>query len=128
MSPTLIVEMDPMEVPQERVDGVEIVDTSLTEDDADDERTSWRCWRPKLLWDSGGDRIDKSSTLFMVLRRWRGAFGVDPMVGVEAESSAPLQSEFRPLMWRPKPLGNWSDLDLLWRGSARGSTSVGVDF
>jgi hypothetical protein len=68
---------------------------------------------PKLPCDSGGDKIDKFSTLFMVLRRRRGAFRVDPMVGVEAESSASLQSEFEPLMKRPKPLGACSDLDLL---------------
>lgn len=41
MSPTLTVEADPMEVPQESVDGVETdgVDTSMTEGGADDERT-----------------------------------------------------------------------------------------
>jgi hypothetical protein len=44
MSPTLTVETDPIEVPQESVDGVETdgVDKSVIEDDADDERTSWR--------------------------------------------------------------------------------------
>lgn len=42
MSPTLIVETDPLEVPHDSVDGVETdgVDTSITEDEADDERTS----------------------------------------------------------------------------------------
>jgi len=42
MSPTLMVETDPIEVPHESVDGVETdgVDTSTTEDDADDERIS----------------------------------------------------------------------------------------
>ena len=42
MSPTLMVETDPIDVPQESVDGVETdgVDTSITEDEADDERTS----------------------------------------------------------------------------------------
>lgn len=42
ISPTLMVEADTMEVPQESVDGVETdgVDTSMTDDDADDERTS----------------------------------------------------------------------------------------
>lgn len=49
------------------------------------------------------------------------------MVGVEV-SSAPLQSELGPLMWRPKPLCTWSDLDLLWRTSVRGSASDGVGF
>jgi hypothetical protein len=40
MSPTLIVEADPIEVPHESVDGVETdgVDTSMAEDEADDER------------------------------------------------------------------------------------------
>jgi hypothetical protein len=66
-----MVETDLIEVPQESVDGVEAggVDTSLTVGEADDERTSRRFWRLKLLWDSGGDKIDKSSMLFMVFRR-----------------------------------------------------------
>ena len=130
MSPTLMVETDPIEVPQESVDGVETddADTSVTEDEADDERSSWRCWRPKLLWDSGGDKIDKFSTLFMVLRRWRGTFWIDPIVGVEAESSELLQSGPEPLRWRPKPLGTRSDPDLLRRRSVRGSSSAEIVF
>ena len=48
------------------------------------------------------------------------------MVGVEAESSAPLQSEFEPLMCRPKPIETCLDLDPLWQGSVRCSASVEI--